>query len=112
MTNGSPEADGDDSDYALQELPEGRSHAHTKRNINRAVEAVAGLLGNTPAICRKSYIHPAMLEAYTQGTSPRTRRPGAKLRSVASPIVDFQRMESAVVAWLQRLQRTTQKRSA
>jgi len=97
---------------ALQELPEGRSHAHTKRNINRAVEAVAGLLGNTPAICRKSYIHPAMLEAYTQGTSPRTRRPGTKLRSVASPIVDFQRMESAVVAWLQRLQRTTQERSA
>ena len=97
---------------ALQDLPEGRSHAHTKRNINKAIEAVAGLLGNTPAICRKSYIHPAMLAAYTQGTSPRTRRSTSRLRSVASPIVDFQRMESAVVAWLQRLQRTTQKRSA
>jgi DNA topoisomerase I len=97
---------------ALQEFPESRSQAHGKRNINKAVEAVAGLLGNTPSICRKSYIHPAMLEAYLQGTLPRTRRSSSKLRSVSSPIADFQRMENAVVAWLQRLQRTAQRRTA
>jgi DNA topoisomerase-1 len=35
--------------------------------INRAVEAVATRLGNTKAVCRKSYIHPAILDAYLAG---------------------------------------------
>jgi len=96
---------------ALQELPDGRSNAHAKRNISKAVEAVAGVLGNTPTICRKSYIHPAMIDAYTQGTLPRTRR-SRKLIAVSSPVVGFQRMETAVVAWLQRLQRAGQRRTA
>jgi DNA topoisomerase-1 len=38
-----------------------------QRNVNRAVESVARRLGNTPAICRKSYIHPAVLAAYVEG---------------------------------------------
>lgn len=96
---------------ALQELPDGRSNAHAKRNISKAVEAVAGVLGNTPTICRKSYIHPAMIDAYTLGTLPRTRR-SRKLIAVSSPVVGFQRMETAVVAWLQRLQRAGQRRTA
>jgi DNA topoisomerase-1 len=28
---------------------------------------VSGLLGNTPAVCRASYIHPAVFDAYTEG---------------------------------------------
>jgi DNA topoisomerase-1 len=28
------------------------------------VKRVAEALGNTPAVCRKSYIHPAVLKAY------------------------------------------------
>ena len=35
-----------------------------KLNINTAIKAVAKILGNTPAICRKCYIHPAVLENY------------------------------------------------
>ncbi|HEX7023913.1 MAG TPA: DNA topoisomerase IB [Gemmatimonadales bacterium] len=35
-----------------------------KSVIARAVESVSGRLGNTPAICRKCYIHPMVLEAY------------------------------------------------
>ena len=34
----------------------------------QAVEAVAKLLGNTPAICRKCYIHPAIFEGYLDGS--------------------------------------------
>ncbi|HZT77726.1 MAG TPA: hypothetical protein VFA27_13825 [Vicinamibacterales bacterium] len=41
--------------------------SHGKRMINRAVEAVAQRLGNTKAVCRKSYIHPAILDAYLAG---------------------------------------------
>lgn len=66
---------------------------------------------NTRAICRKSYIHPAIVDAYTEGTLPRTRR-SRRLKPVSSPSVDFQRMETAVLAWLQRLQRAAQRRTA
>src|SRR6266513_1992396 len=39
-----------------------------KANIKTAIGAVAELLGNTPAICRKCYVHPAVVEAYLNGT--------------------------------------------
>ncbi len=39
----------------------------TKRSVLRAIEEVAARLGNTVAVCRKSYIHPEVIEAYQQG---------------------------------------------
>ncbi len=39
-----------------------------KANVKAAICAVAELLGNTPAICRKCYVHPAIIEAYLSGT--------------------------------------------
>jgi DNA topoisomerase-1 len=44
------------------------SQTEAKRHIARAVEAAADHLGNTPAIARKSYVHPALLESYGDGT--------------------------------------------
>jgi DNA topoisomerase-1 len=38
-----------------------------KRNIVRAVKRVAEHLGNTPAVCRSCYIHPAVFDYYLQG---------------------------------------------
>jgi DNA topoisomerase I len=38
-----------------------------KANVKTAISAVAQLLGNTPAICRKCYVHPAIVEAYLSG---------------------------------------------
>jgi DNA topoisomerase-1 len=38
-----------------------------RRNITRAVTAVAARLGNTPAVCRRCYVHPAVVQAYTAG---------------------------------------------
>jgi DNA topoisomerase-1 len=43
------------------------SATHAKRNINACVKAVAGVLGNTAAVCRGSYIHPAVLDGYANG---------------------------------------------
>ena len=37
-------------------------------NIVRAVESVAHKLGNTKAVCRKCYVHPAVFEGYLDGT--------------------------------------------
>jgi DNA topoisomerase I len=36
--------------------------------VVEAIKEVAGRLGNTPAICRKCYIHPSIMEAYLDGT--------------------------------------------
>jgi DNA topoisomerase I len=38
-----------------------------KANVKTAISAVAQLLGNTPTICRKCYVHPAIVEAYLSG---------------------------------------------
>jgi DNA topoisomerase-1 len=45
-----------------------RSQAETKRHILDSLKQVAQRLGNTPAICRKCYVHPAILEAFAEGT--------------------------------------------
>ena len=40
------------------------SEAAAKRNVREAIATVAATLGNTPAICRKCYIHPMIIDAY------------------------------------------------
>lgn len=44
------------------------SAAKAKKNLVAAVERVAKELGNTPAICRKCYIHPAVFDGYLDGS--------------------------------------------
>ena len=60
---------------ALREYEKAESMARAKRNMLQAVEAVAGLLGNTRAVCRKSYIHPAVLDCYMSGSFASVVRP-------------------------------------
>jgi len=43
------------------------SEAAGKRTINRAVKTVAAALGNTPAVCRRSYIDPRVFDRYRDG---------------------------------------------
>ncbi|CAN7142825.1 DNA topoisomerase IB [Phenylobacterium sp. LjRoot225] len=43
------------------------SAGQAKRTISTCVKAVAGVLGNTAAVCRGAYIHPAVLRAYADG---------------------------------------------
>jgi DNA topoisomerase I len=49
---------------ALQELEEAEEPGDTKRKLKDAVEQVARQLGNTPAICRKCYVHPDLIAEY------------------------------------------------
>jgi DNA topoisomerase-1 len=53
---------------ALREVPPSGTKRETERCVNMAIEAVAGLLGNTPAVCRKSYVHPGVVDSYRDGT--------------------------------------------
>lgn len=52
------------SALALNVQGEFETKKQAKANIKTAICAVAELLGNTPAICRKCYVHPAVLETY------------------------------------------------
>jgi DNA topoisomerase-1 len=63
---------------ALQELGEAATRTLANANIKAAVTTVSQSLGNTPAICRKCYIHPALMDAYLAGELklPRTKRVG------------------------------------
>ncbi|MBA3945698.1 MAG: DNA topoisomerase IB [Herpetosiphonaceae bacterium] len=52
----------------LQSLEPFQDDKEAKKNIVRTIEEVAKRLGNTPTICRKCYVHPAILDAYIDGT--------------------------------------------
>lgn len=54
---------------AAKALKELRSESGTelKRNMVQAIETVAERLGNTKAVCKKCYIHPAVLQSYIDG---------------------------------------------
>jgi DNA topoisomerase-1 len=53
---------------ALCAVGEFDTKAQAKKNIVAAVESVAHKLGNTKAVCRKCYVHPAVFEGYLDGT--------------------------------------------
>jgi len=54
--------------WALSEFERIDSEAGRRRNIAAAIRKVAGRLGNTPAVCRSSYIHPEILHSYMDGS--------------------------------------------
>ncbi|MDB4929251.1 MAG: topA [Myxococcaceae bacterium] len=43
------------------------SEAEAKRRVGEAIVAVSSRLGNTPAVCRRCYVHPAVVESYLAG---------------------------------------------
>ena len=51
----------------LAELGKGKSQTERKKNVVTAVRLVAAELGNTPAIARKSYVHPVVVMKYLRG---------------------------------------------
>ncbi|TFZ06200.1 DNA topoisomerase IB [Ramlibacter henchirensis] len=90
---------------ALQEVERVDTQAAMKKNVRTAVERVAARLGNTPAICRKCYVHPEVFAAYAEGELllEIERRAERELRDQAA----LRPEESAVLALLQsRLERT------
>jgi DNA topoisomerase-1 len=55
---------------ALCEFEGCTSATQARKNVAQAVKSVAEQLGNTEAICRKYYVHPAVISAYLEGTLP------------------------------------------
>jgi DNA topoisomerase-1 len=86
---------------ALQRLELFDSQAKARKNVVQAVESVAKMLGNTPAICRKCYIHPAIFDGYIDGSllDALKQRTEEKL---ADPGHGLAADEAAVIAFLSR----------
>lgn len=51
----------------LRECEPRSSARESKRTITEAILSISAHLGNTPATCRKAYIHPAAVQAFTTG---------------------------------------------
>ena len=76
------------------------SQAKAKKNVVRAVEEVAKKLGNTRAVCRRCYVHPAVIDAYLDGSMVKAVAQRAK--RAARAIGQMTASEAAVLGLLQR----------
>jgi DNA topoisomerase-1 len=86
---------------ALQEFEKFDSETQAKKNIVRAIESVAAKLGNTPSICRKCYVHPAVLEAYLEGNVLDALRASSE-KAMVEDLHALTPEEAAVLAMLQQ----------
>ncbi len=84
----------------LAQQPPAGSKRWNRRTIAAAVRIVAARLGNTPAIARRSYIHPAILSAYTAGRLPSL--PPPETWPPAKPRVRLTPEETKVLRLLRR----------
>src|SRR4051812_3952855 len=83
---------------ALRELPSDTA-TEAKKNLVQAIEAVAGLLGNTKSVCRKCFIHPAIIDAYLDRSLLETLEQRA---DAALADEDLRPDESAVLKFLRK----------
>ena len=86
---------------ALQAFEQVDSEAQAKKNIVQAIESVAKKLGNTPTICRKCYVHPAVLDSYLDGSLLEGMRARAQ-QQLQEDLPALAPEEAAVLALLQQ----------
>jgi DNA topoisomerase-1 len=82
----------------LDQIGKPDSATAAKRQIRAALQEVSARLGNTVAICRKCYVHPSVLEAYTDGD--------LRLRRIAAEDAALRPEEAATLRFLQRQLKT------
>ena len=64
----------------LAEIGVAEEEPEIKRRLARAIKHVAEQLGNTPTVCRGSYIHPSVITAYCEGMTIAEFEPRRKRR--------------------------------
>ena len=82
---------------ALRELANFESETEAKRNVISGIDSVARKLGHTRAVCRRAYVHPAVIEAYMDRSLEDALR-----GNVAKTFLRLGADEAAVVALLRR----------
>jgi DNA topoisomerase-1 len=85
---------------ALREFERFDSHAQARKNVMRAIESVAERLGNTPTVCRKCYVHPAIFDSYLDGSLLESLQQEAK-DELAASLSYLKPEEAAIMALLQ-----------
>lgn len=80
----------------LAEIGKAEAEREADKNIVRAVKKVAEVLGNTPSVCRGSYIHPLILDSYKNGVTIEEFRP-RRARIVKSIQPDLEPEEIALL---------------
>lgn len=89
---------------ALRDVARFESESEAKRNVLAAIDSVARKLGHTRAVCRRAYVHPAVIDTYLEGSLESaldTEHAARKSRLRAD--------EMALLAFLKR---TTRRRKA
>jgi DNA topoisomerase-1 len=76
------------------------NQAQAKKNIKDAIAAVAKILGNTPTVCRKCYVHPVVLESYLDGDMIEGLRQKTE-EALSEQLEDLRAEEAAVMSFLQ-----------
>jgi DNA topoisomerase-1 len=82
----------------LRAIEGAESETQARKQIKQAIEQVAERLGNTPTICRKCYVHPAVLDAYLDGSLVATLTQRAEDEFLADGRLDPE--EEAVLRFL------------
>lgn len=90
--------------HELAEIGKAEDEKTLKKNVVEAVKKVAEQLGNTPTVCRGSYIHPAILKSYESGVTLEEFRP--KRRRSIKRIDDFEAEEKALMRLFQTISGT------
>lgn len=85
---------------ALREFEEISHQRQAKKNIVTAIDAVARMLGNTPSVCRKCYVHPEVLNSYLAGETIATIRQRAR-RKMDRSLSQLKPAEAAVLVLIQ-----------
>jgi DNA topoisomerase I len=89
----------------LADLGPAPTEREAEKNVVLACKLVSTELGNTPAICRSAYIHPAVLDSYLVGeTIERVMRKAPRPVEAKSP-VDYYPEEAALMRLLEGLER-------
>lgn len=86
---------------ALQSMGPAASRREADRNILQALDAVCKRLGNTRTVCRKYYVHPALIEAYLMGRTVPLPAAGSRARVRRHLEAALRRDEVAVLQFLQ-----------
>jgi DNA topoisomerase-1 len=77
-----------------------KNKTQANKNIKDAIAAVSKILGNTPAICRKCYVHPAVLESYLDGRMIEGLKQKTE-EALTRKLGDLRSEEAAVMSFLQ-----------
>jgi len=84
----------------LADIGPAASEREANRNVVLTCKLVATELGNTPAVCRSAYIHPAILDSYLKGkTIEPVMRKEPRPVSIESP-VEYYPEEAALMRFL------------